>query len=224
MKMKNMLIGGMSLVLVACISVGGTLAYLSSQTGTATNTFTMNGLTLVVSETADAVGNGDYKQKRTNDKLSTAGAASVSTDKLAKNEGDGIAYTDILPGAVMSKKPVITVKGKHAACYVFACVENPNGLLTIEKFDGVNWKQVATTTGKTLYVYTDRTTNAAIVPEGNADVDLPVLFTEVKLSENLTEEVTLGDIVIEGYAYQAYKNGVSCYDAALEKAKTAFGF
>ena len=98
MKMKNMLIGGMSLVLVACISVGGTLAYLSSQTGTATNTFTMNGLTLVVSETADAVGNGDYKQKRTNDKLSTAGAASVSTDKLAKNEGDGIAYTDILPG------------------------------------------------------------------------------------------------------------------------------
>lgn len=225
MKMKNLLIGGMSLALVACISVGGTLAYLSAQTGTATNTFTMNGLTLVVSETADAAtSNGDYKQKLKSNTEGAAGVASVSTPELAKDDSDGIAYTDILPGAVMSKKPVITVKGKHAACYVFACVENPNGLLTIEKFDGFNWKQVATTTGKTLYVYTDGTTNAAIVPEGNADVDLPVLFTEVKLSENLTEAVTLGDIVIEGYAYQAYKNGVSCYDAALEKAKTAFGF
>lgn len=225
MKMKNLLIGGMSLALVACISVGGTLAYLSAQTGTATNTFTMNGLTLVVSETADAAtSNGDYKQKLKSNTAGEAGIASVSTAELAKGDGDGIAYTDILPGAVMSKEPVITVKGKHAACYVFACVENPNSLLTIQGLNTGNWKEVATTTGKTLYVYTDGTTKAAIVPEGNADVDLPVLFTEVKLSENLTEEVTLGDIVIEGYAYQAYKNGVSCYDAALEKAKTAFGF
>lgn len=225
MKMKNLLIGGMSLALVACISVGGTLAYISAQTGTATNTFTMNGLTLVVSETADAAtSNGDYKQKLKSNTAGEAGTASVSTPELAKDDGDGIAYTDILPGAVMSKEPVITVKGKHAACYVFACVENPNGLLTIEKFDGANWKQVATTTGKTLYVYTDGTTNAAIVPEGNGDVDLPVLFTEVKLSENLTEAVTLGDIVIKGYAYQAYKNGEPCYTAALAAAKTAFGF
>ena len=224
MKMKNMLIGGMSLVLVACISVGGTLAYLSSQTGTATNTFTMNGLTLVVSETADAVGNGDYKQKRTNDKLSAAGAASVSTDKLAKNEGDGIAYTDILPGAVMSKKPVITVKGKHAACYVFACVENSNGDLTIQDLDTENWEQVTTANGKTLYQYVNGNEDAAIVPEGNGDVDLPALFTEVKLSENLTEAKTLTDIVIKGYAYQAYKNGNPCYTDALKAAKTAFGF
>lgn len=225
MKMKNLLIGGMSLALVACISVGGTLAYLSAQTGTATNTFTMNGLTLVVSETADAAtSNGDYKQKLKSNTAEAAGTASVSTPELAKGYGDGIAYTDILPGAVMSKKPVITVKGKHAACYVFACVENSNRDLTIEKFNSANWKPVATTTEKTLYQYVNGTENAAIVPEADADKTLPVLFTEVKLSENLTEAVKLGDIVIKGYAYQAYKNGVSCYDAALAAAKTAFGF
>ena len=39
MKMKNMLIGGMSLALVACITIGGTLAYLSDKDGTLTNTF-----------------------------------------------------------------------------------------------------------------------------------------------------------------------------------------
>lgn len=225
MKMKNLLIGGMSLALVACISVGGTLAYLSAQTGTATNTFTMNGLTLVVSETADAAtSNGDYKQKLKSSTEGEAGTASVSTPELAKDHGNGIAYTDILPGAVMSKKPVITVKGKHAACYVFACVENPNSLLTIQGLNTGNWKEVATTTGKTLYVYTDGTTNAAIVPEADADKTLPALFTEVKLSENLTEAAILGDIVIKGYAYQAYKNGEPCYDAALAAAKTAFGF
>ena len=39
MKMKNMLIGGMSLALVACISVGATLAYLTDTSDTVTNTF-----------------------------------------------------------------------------------------------------------------------------------------------------------------------------------------
>ena len=225
MKMKNLLIGGMSLALVACISVGGTLAYLSAQTGTATNTFTMNGLTLVVSETADAAtSNGDYKQKLKSNTEGEAGTASVSTPELAKDHGNGIAYTDILPGAVMSKKPVITVKGKHAACYVFACVENSNGDLTIRDLDTKNWEQVTTANGKTLYQYVNGNEDAAIVPEGNGDVDLPALFTEVKLSENLTEAVKLGDIVIKGYAYQAYKNGEPCYDAALAAAKTAFGF
>lgn len=225
MKMKNLLIGGMSLALVACISVGGTLAYLSAQTGTATNTFTMNGLTLVVSETADAAtSNGDYKQKLKSTTAEAAGTASVSTPELAKDHDDGIAYTDILPGAVMSKKPVITVKGKHAACYVFACVENSNGDLTIQDLDTENWEQVTTANGKTLYQYVNGNEDAAIVPEGNGDVDLPALFTEVKLSENLTEAKTLTDIVIKGYAYQAYKNGNPCYTDALKAAKTAFGF
>ena len=43
MKMNNMLIGGMSLALVACISIGGTLAYLTSKDAQVTNTFTFGG-------------------------------------------------------------------------------------------------------------------------------------------------------------------------------------
>lgn len=43
MKMKNMLIGGMSLALVACITIGGTLAYLTSKDAQVTNTFTFGG-------------------------------------------------------------------------------------------------------------------------------------------------------------------------------------
>lgn len=39
MKMKNLLIGGMSLALVACISIGGTLAYLQAEDDALTNTF-----------------------------------------------------------------------------------------------------------------------------------------------------------------------------------------
>ena len=39
MKMKNMLIGGMSLALVACLSVGATLAYFTDSDEEVVNTF-----------------------------------------------------------------------------------------------------------------------------------------------------------------------------------------
>lgn len=63
MKMKNMLIGGMSLALVACISIGGTLAYLQDSDGTLKNTFDFvdKGITIDVWEQVgeETIGKGN---------------------------------------------------------------------------------------------------------------------------------------------------------------------
>lgn len=63
MKMKNLLIGGMSLALVACISIGGTLAYLQATDTQLKNTFTFaNNITVDLYEYQNAEGSGDKNQ------------------------------------------------------------------------------------------------------------------------------------------------------------------
>lgn len=67
MKMKNMLIGGMSLALVACISIGGTLAYLTSKDAQVTNTFTFGGNITVdlyeqILDQEGLIGEGDVEE------------------------------------------------------------------------------------------------------------------------------------------------------------------
>ena len=98
MKMKNMLIGGMSLALVACISVGGTLAYLTATDGKATNTFDFveNGITLDLWE-------------------NTSTANNVGKDSALPITG---TYVDVMPNETL-KKEVKVDYNTGAQAYVF---------------------------------------------------------------------------------------------------------
>ena len=90
MKMKNLLIGGMSLALVACISIGGTLAYLTDTTGPVTNTFTGSaGISMTLDEAK--------VNPETGKEIVGEGAERVQ-DNMYKN---------VIPGNDMDKDPTV---------------------------------------------------------------------------------------------------------------------
>ena len=87
MKMKNMLIGGMSLALVACISIGGTLAYLQAEDDALKNTFKFaSNITVDLYE---------YQVKNPDDSTS-------------KNQ-EGYGYENLVPGQDVVKNVDVTL-------------------------------------------------------------------------------------------------------------------
>lgn len=192
MKMKNMLIGGMSLALVACISVGGTLAYLSANTDPVTNTFefTTNGIDLTLSETAEA-GEG------------------YTIDKVAADENDGIAYTDIEPGAVLSKVPVLTVAEDSVDCYVYALVTGIDNVAAVRENTspamwttwGSNWTEVDEYEGDGVLLKYKNEITEEDTASGVKKLD--PIFSAVTINSNITGDPDFDSIVIKGYAIQS---------------------
>lgn len=191
MKMKNMLIGGMSLALVACISIGGTLAFLTATDEAVTNTFDFaNGMTVTLDE--------DEPDP-------------VKNEKIAKNEQGGYDYTNVVPGQTLNKAPEFTVTTTVDA-YVFARVtEGANmtigaitaGWTELEGVDNVWYKAVT----------------ALADDEGNGILqDLDTLFTQVTVGNvDLAGTEDLGDIKIEVAAIQ--QSGFTSAEEAYEEAE-----
>lgn len=185
MKMKNILISGMSLALVACITIGGTLAYLSDQDGTLTNTFRFAGITVDVTEISN---------DKTADTNLTVGAG--------KTEG-GINYTNLVPGQPINKQVDVKVTS-DVKVELYMLVDfgtGANALTMVEGKDPVSkygWTEVSINEqGKKLYTRTVEATAE------DKDFDL---FDEVKVPDiNVTagSEVTLNNIVINTYAVQS---------------------
>lgn len=134
MKMKNMLIGGMSLALVACISVGGTLAYLSDKTGEVTNTFTMGkgyvGQGLILDETALHKTGVDDDQNPVYENPTVISSSERTTT--------GNAYLEMNIGDAIAKDPTLKLTTGSVDSYVFVRVEGADALV-----------------GKKLYISTD---------------------------------------------------------------------
>lgn len=89
MKKKNVLMMAMSLVLVAVIAVGGTLAYLSDTTELVQNTF---------------VGSAGIVMSLDEAKVGADGQAIVPEERVLTN-----AYTDILPNTDYDKDPTVHI-------------------------------------------------------------------------------------------------------------------
>ena len=220
MKMKNMLIGGMSLALVACISVGATLAYLTDKSDTATNTFTMqDGIELQLWETADEVTDGKYKQK-IKDSLSEATTAAIGDADKKQYEGTnkGIDYSEILPGAEINKEPRLKVtKGTESWVYM-KVTDNTTTKLNIKGFNTTAWTKVGEDTENNVVIYRYNTKVAL-----NGWTETPLFDTlQVPAAETSTDTTEkLGNIVMEGYAIQS--NGLTATAADTEMQKdTAF--
>ena len=125
MKMKNMLIGGMSLALVACISIGGTLAYLQATDGAVRNSFTFGG-----NITVDL-----YEQILDESVKHKIGVGNA--------EGTG-TFGNIVAGVDYKKDVDVTVTAGTDA-YVFlrisndANLENEDVVMTLNNLNGVTW-------------------------------------------------------------------------------------
>ncbi|ERI98802.1 SipW-cognate class signal peptide [Bittarella massiliensis (ex Durand et al. 2017)] len=114
MKRKNALIAAASLLLVAVIAVGGTLAYFTDTTAQRDNVFTTGKVDIGIVDTSPA-GTVDGKEMVT---------------AVNDNEGKGLGYVDIMPGDLISKTVGATVEEGSQPCYlairVTAQAEVPN--------------------------------------------------------------------------------------------------
>lgn len=235
MKMKNMLIGGMSLALVACISIGGTLAYLTDTTGTAQNKFKMvtNGIVLNLQETAkDGAGYDVYKAKFVEGEMQKDKQVTDTTkgETLnANNAGDtvGFIYENIQPGATLQKDVKLSIGEQGTttvSSWVFACMKNENTNLMVTT--GSDWKVVATDSTKkmTLYLYqgegTDGDDGQKYVKQFPDVKPLTSLFTTVQVPDTTAAGTSFKDITVSGYAEQVEAN---TYGNAYANALKHFG-
>ena len=181
MKMKNLLIGGMSLALVACISIGGTLAYLQAEDTELKNTFQFaNNITVDLYEYQNAEGTGNKNQT-------------------------GYAYDNLVPGQDVVKNVDVTltssvktdlyilidkgVAGQNQACMT----------LNDSQITNNGWTKVAINgTDKLLYKKAD-------ITEADKGVTYGVFETVKVPAAELTGDtkVTLKDIKIDVFAVQS---------------------
>lgn len=129
---KKKLILAISLVLVAMVAVGGTLAWLAAQTQTVTNTFTAGDINIKLTETGAVDTNEDGK---------------VDSQEFK-----------MIPGSKLTKDPKVTVEKGSEASWVFVKIQKINnadtfldygiaeGWIPLTGFDGVYYREVAATT------------------------------------------------------------------------------
>lgn len=220
MKMKNMLIGGMSLALVACLSVGATLAYFTASDKEVVNTFDFVAAGTDGKYISVTLKENDPTEALKGDKYGDAKAT-------WNGENKGYDYEDVVPGQALPKEPTVNVKTEVPA-YIYLRVtdkdadgeENEQGMEAV--ITGVDdyWTKINETTSEmtgertTVYAY-----NAIVEKTNSEGKDLEALFTEVKVpnvAESSVKDFDLNDVKIEIAAIQsagfasaedAYENG-----------------
>lgn len=221
MKMKNMLIGGMSLALVACISIGGTLAYLTATASAKTNTFTFAG-----------GGDGTTGLTVTLEEVVPPTFAGNNAKAEEKDDRTGYDYTNIVPGDVLGKTPVITVKGTIDS-YVFVRVTGTEDLSPVWSTAN-GWTEVADPTvafdeNQKVYYYSGAKSADGVISAEDmqsaltiSDVDGEKVFNEVKVADDAVvpkegdaEAYKIGDVKIEIAAIQAnlFESATDAYNA-----------
>ena len=116
---KKLAIAVVALSLALVFVVGGTLAYLVSETATVTNTFTVGDVSITLDET-------DVDGSRTG--VTTEGRDIANKYKL-------------VPGMSYVKDPTVHVAGGNEKCYVF--VQVTNGIAALEAADNTIESQIA---------------------------------------------------------------------------------
>ena len=200
MKMKNLLIGGMSLALVACISIGGTLAYLQAADGTLTNTFTFaHDIVVDVYETTN---------EKENVVVTSNGGKGVDVD-------GGIAYSNLIPGQELNKDVKLDVQTTFET-YLYVNIQpGANGDKVMELPDTLTgWTAVQVDPDTHYGIY--RLTETV-----SADEDAIQVFNTVTVPDvnnGSTKNVTIKDIVIDVWAAQVsgFESAEAANSAATE--------
>ena len=196
-KLRRILLLVACAVLLVSLSVGATLAYLTSTTGTVKNTFT--------------VGN-------VNIKLDEAKVDEYGKTPDGRTE-EGNEYK-LLPGHVYAKDPTVTVLGTSEACYVRIVLKITNydklqAILGADvlpqdlvngTWDNASWPcasyEVKGNVATCEFRYKE------VVERSKADTKLPALFTQIKIDGAKVNENNIGtlkdvEIQIQAHAIQA---------------------
>lgn len=169
--------------LTGVVMVGATLAYLTSTTGVAKNTFTVGKVDIALNEKTGET-NNDFTQESEWD-----------------DSEDG---KNMYPGQEVAKRPVVTVKADSAECWVFVQVSGADELVSnnfkIEGWDNTKW--VKTDDSKNLngiYKYNTK------VEKKSADQLLPPVFTSVQYNKEAEGKIQdpAGTVKVVAAAIQA---------------------
>lgn len=207
MKARKILVSLAALALVAAISIGGTLAYLTSQADV-TNTFTVGKVAITMDETA----------------VNTDGTALADTPRRTTND------YHLLPGKTYTKDPQIHVTTGSEDCYLFVTIKNDIAAIedadnsVEEQMTAKGWAKVTGVTGvENLYVYIGIEESASAPKTVAAGADVTV-FEKIVIKGDVTntglESYAGKTITVNAYAIQA--EGFSGKTAAQIWAATGF--
>lgn len=212
--MKKTLTMVLALVLVAAISVGATLAYLTS-TDEVVNTFTVGNVAITL-----------YEKDVDND--------NNKADNITLPDGtvrDKANSYKLMPGHTYDKDPTVTVKAGSEESYVrmFVTINNQatldeifapgvalNTILT--GWDSTKWEYIGDKVENDTRTYELRyhTTVEGKENGENADVVLEPLFTNIVIPGTVTGEqlAELNDLTINVVAQAIQANGAEAYNTA----------
>lgn len=205
----------MCAALLVCGSIFGTLAYLTSQTPTLTNTFTVGSVSISLSECL---------VDNTGKKVTGTGAGRVSTTQEYK----------LVPGGEYDKDPTIHVNYGSEKCYLYARINNEIGAgnadptkdSTVDQLAANGWtKLVDVTSTESIWYYSGK--SATLTPTLAADqydsegyLGLGehgkdyVLFTKIYINPAITDMTGLSGKKIEITAYAVQQEGFANAEAA----------
>lgn len=213
MNKKNIVTAAVSLALVGVMAIGGTLAYLTDNSGPVTNKFVMDGLEITLKEDAKIPAGEVYQQKE-------IGETEYSTDEI-QGTTKGVDYDKLLPGATVNKNPYLEVGASNAHAYVYAYVTGMNTLAPIEG-SGVKtpamwingWSEgwtVVETDALSGTLLRREVARDASTADGLLRLDV---FDTVKVNSALTESQKIKDVTIGAFAHQADNVDEGVADAA----------
>ncbi len=206
-KLRRILLTVCSAALLVCVTVGATVAYLTS-TDTVTNTFTVGNVQIKLDEA----------------KANTDGTLVEGADRVKAN-----SYK-LLPGHTYNKDPMVTVLKGSENCYVKMTVTftkaaeldaifAPTGADMTSIFNGYsssNWTYKGNTedTGKNTRTYEFWYKEAVGAP--TADVALDALFDSITVPGTITNDqlATIAGMTITVNAYAIQADGFANADAA----------
>ena len=183
MNAKKIVTAGLALVMVAGISVAGTLAYLTSNAGSVTNTFTVGNVAITLQEHA-------YSQE--------TGALTDEVITASTTNTVGNNYGMINPGVVYDKDPYVTVAAGSENCYVFVKVVNGLGNKEAASVEGGYQTIEDQILDKEWTKYADGVYYKANQAAG-AELEI---FDHFCVSGDVTSDEGLEDIVIKAAAVQ----------------------
>jgi predicted ribosomally synthesized peptide with SipW-like signal peptide len=186
MKTRKTLLMVLSLVLVAVVSVAGTLAYLQDKTGPVTNTFTVGNVNIDLKESTYDPDNN-----------------SIDNNLVSGNTND--TYK-LIPGRVSPKDPTVTVETGSEDCWIFVeVVETGNTLgegKIVEWAAAEGWTLLEGKTGENdgvIYAYTTAAQEAGASVPFLADSKITINDEFTGLAENANPP----QLVFYAYAVQA---------------------
>lgn len=206
-KLRRILLTVCSAALLVCVTVGATVAYLTS-TATVTNTFSVGNVSIKLDEA----------------KANPDGSLVPNADRVKAN-----SYK-LLPGHTYNKDPMVTVLKGSESCYVKMTVTfskaaeldaifTPNGanMTSIFKgYDSTNWIDKGNTKDTAANTRTYEFWYKAAVAAPDGDVALDALFDSITVPGTITNDqlATLKDMTITVNAYAIQADGFANAEAA----------